>query len=100
LHAGVLTAACVSIAALRVLDVIRSFGLSSAANRVRANGVRSRIAQMISKPTSAAATWRGPLMAMMTGSQTDRPGSAMVARNGRAQARAGPKTCGYRDATG
>ena len=44
-----------SIAALRMPEVISSFSLGSAANSVRGNGVRSRIAQMISKSFSALA---------------------------------------------
>ena len=36
-------------------EVIKSFSLGSAANRARGNGVRSRIAQMISKSFSASA---------------------------------------------
>ena len=42
-------AASISIAALRMPEVIRSFRLGRPANMVRGNGVRSRIAQMISK---------------------------------------------------
>ena len=42
-------AASISIAALRMPEVIRSFSFGSAANMARGNGVRSRIAQMISK---------------------------------------------------
>ena len=42
-------------------EVISSFSLGSAANSARGNGVRSRIAQMISKSfsASAAASLRG-----------------------------------------
>ena len=40
-------------------EVIRSFRLGSAANMVRGNGVRSRIAQMISKSLSAPAAVSG-----------------------------------------
>jgi hypothetical protein len=46
-------AASRSIAALRSPEVISSFSVGSAANNVRGNGVRSRIAQMISKSFSA-----------------------------------------------
>ena len=42
-------AASMSIAALRMPEVIMSFSLGRPANIVRGNGVRSRIAQMISK---------------------------------------------------
>ncbi len=48
-------AASMSIAALRMPEVISSFSLGKAANSARGNGVRSRIAQMISKSFSAAA---------------------------------------------
>ncbi len=48
-------AASMSIAALRMPEVIRSFSLGNAANSARGNGVRSRIAQMISKSFSAVA---------------------------------------------
>ncbi len=48
-------AASISIAALRIPEVIRSFSFGRAANRVRGNGVRSRIAQMISKSFRALA---------------------------------------------
>ena len=48
-------AASISIAALRMPEVIRSFRLGRPANIVRGNGVRSRIAQMISKSFSALA---------------------------------------------
>ena len=50
-----------SIAALRMPEVIRSFSFGSASNSARGNGVRSRIAQMISKSFSAlaAASFRG-----------------------------------------
>ena len=48
-------AASMSIAALRMPEVISSFSFGSAANIVRGNGVRSRIAQMISKSFSALA---------------------------------------------
>ena len=48
-------AASMSIAALRMPEVIRSFRFGKAANSVRGNGVRSRIAQMISKSLSALA---------------------------------------------
>ena len=53
-------AASMSIAALRMPEVISSFSFGSAANSARGNGVRSRIAQMISKSFSAlaAASWR------------------------------------------
>jgi hypothetical protein len=44
-----------SIAALRMPEVIISFRFGRAANRVRGNGVRSRIAQMISKSFRALA---------------------------------------------
>ena len=46
-------AASRSIAALRMPEVISSFSFGSAANSARGNGVRSRIAQMISKSFSA-----------------------------------------------
>jgi hypothetical protein len=42
-----------------VPDVIRSFSFGKAANSVRGNGVRSRIAQMISKSCSAPAAASG-----------------------------------------
>ena len=48
-------AASKSIAALRMPDVIRSFRFGSAANSVRGNAVRSRMASTISKSFSAAA---------------------------------------------
>ena len=48
-------AASISIAALRMPEVISSFSLGNAANSARGNGVRSRIAQMISKSFSALA---------------------------------------------
>ncbi len=40
-------------------EVIRSFSLGKAANSARGNGVRSRIAQTISKSASAAAAASG-----------------------------------------
>ncbi len=40
-------------------EVIRSFSLGNAANSARGNGVRSRIAQMISKSFSALAAASG-----------------------------------------
>ena len=52
-------AASISIAALRMPEVISSFSLGNAANMARGNGVRSRIAQMISKSPSAAAAASG-----------------------------------------
>ena len=48
-------AASRSSAALRMPEVMNSFSLGSAANSARGNGVRSRIAQMISKSFSASA---------------------------------------------
>jgi len=48
-----------SIAALRIPEVISSFSFGNAANNVRGNGVRSRIAQMISKSFSAEAAASG-----------------------------------------
>ena len=48
-------AASMSIAALRMPEVINSFRFGRAANIVRGNGVRSRMAQMISKSLSALA---------------------------------------------
>ena len=54
-------AASMSIAALRMPEVIISFSFGSAANIVRGNGVRSRMAQMISKSfraLAAASRWQ------------------------------------------
>ena len=48
-----------SIAALRMPEVISSFSFGRAANSGRGNGVRSRIAQMISKSFSALAAASG-----------------------------------------
>ncbi|MDB5627551.1 MAG: hypothetical protein JWR73_3353 [Tardiphaga sp.] len=48
-------AAARSIAAFRIPDVTSSFKFGRASNRPRGNGVRSRIAQMMSKPCSARA---------------------------------------------
>ena len=47
--------ASMSMAALRMPDVISSLSLGSASTRLRGNGVRSRIAQTISKSPSALA---------------------------------------------
>ncbi len=52
-------AASVSIAALRMPEVISSFSLGKASSTARGNGVRSRIAQMISKSFSALTTASG-----------------------------------------
>ena len=46
-------AAAMSIELLRMPEVIRSFSLGSWSNIARGNGVRSRIARMISKSFSA-----------------------------------------------
>ena len=48
-------AASISIAALRIPDVTRSFRFGSRSNSERGNAVRSRMARMISKSFSAAA---------------------------------------------
>ena len=44
-----------SMAALRMPEVSRNFSLGSSANSARGNGVRSRMAQMISKSFNAEA---------------------------------------------